>query len=109
MRAQRALEGDLADLGTDKRVVVRVSVEQHDALGGVLGQLDLAEREVGHDGIGQRRDLVRVARLVVDDEERALLERRDRLGIGVVEPEAAGVAEADRRVGLPVLLCARVL
>jgi len=65
----------------------------HDALGGVLGQLDLAEREVGHDGIGQRRDLVRVARLVVDDEERALLERRDRLGIDVVEPEAAGVAE----------------
>ena len=54
MRAQRALEGDLADLGTDKRVVVRVSVEQHDALGGVLGQLDLAEREVGHDdGIGR--------------------------------------------------------
>ena len=84
MRAQRALKGDLAGLGTDKRV------EQHDALGGVLGQLDLAEREVLHGGIGQRRDLARVARLVVDDEERALLKRRDRLGIGVVEPEAAG-------------------
>ena len=104
-RAQRALEGDLADLGTDKRVVVRVSVEQNGALGGVLGQLDLAEREVGHGGIGQRRDLARVARLVVGDEERALLERRDRLGIDVVEPDAAGVAVWLRPTGVLAFRC----